>query len=158
MASNGRGKTKKGDENRFPEIPVIMYINFKNIIKYYSTILTAIKMVENYHQVEPCRPPLEMVVPLMFPSDVSVAHHRHILIFCLQHFYNFNFALGSLYITRIFSTTSENFLIMLPVWFLNVRSSSEVIMPNCFAMAFAVSLWSPVIITGIIPACMCSAF
>jgi hypothetical protein len=27
-------------------------------------------------------------------------------------------------------------------------------MPNCFAMAFAVSSWSPVIITGMIPACM----
>jgi hypothetical protein len=53
-----KGKPKKGEENGadFSKIPVIMYfINFKILSNITRPSFTAIKIVENYHQVEPCR-------------------------------------------------------------------------------------------------------
>jgi hypothetical protein len=60
MASNGKGKPKK--EQGMAQISRnsrqdVLY-KFKILSNITRPSFTAIKMVENYHQVEPCRPPL----------------------------------------------------------------------------------------------------
>jgi hypothetical protein len=85
MASNGKVNQKKSKENGtdFSEIPVRMYfINFKILSNITRPSFTAIKIVENYHQVEPCRPPFEMAVPLIpiaipMLALLRAGHHLH---------------------------------------------------------------------------------
>jgi hypothetical protein len=58
--SNGKGKPKKeqGKWHRFLRNSLWMYfINFKILSNITRPSFTAIKMVENYHQVEPCHVP-----------------------------------------------------------------------------------------------------